>query len=339
MNNIESELKDNPGYIDEIESIAEYEENNKCPNHSFIEGEDYDSCWTYKDVGVMPQKLYQMETRGLIDRVFDSNSTTSYSLIDRDKAKSVAEELSRQYNNDGAVEVNHSFPNDEQLEEIGVFDDVVGYEDAKWLLRKALSSDDIVNILLVGPPGCGKTVFLRCIDRLEGARFISGNKTTGSGFTDEMFERKPRYMCIDELDDMDNNNQKALSDYSEEGVLVETKGNDKRREMHTNTKTFAAANNTDNILDQIENRFTDLHFDPYTLKQFVKVCKRILPREFGHSEDHAEDIARAVWEIDGFANVRKAEDVASLSDGSDPEKVISVLENYSPDKTNSLLKN
>lgn len=328
MSDIKSVLKDNPDLIDPLKKIAEYEEDNIEPDHVYIEDEEYDSWWTYSDVGTHPNTLYSIEMEGVIERVFDTNSTTAYSLKDRESIMSATKELASQYD-DGVIRKEHSFPSAEELEEMGIFDDVVGYEDAKWLLRKALAADDIVNVLLIGPPGCGKTVFLRCIDKLEGSRFISGSKTTGAGFTDEMFERKPRYMSIDELDDMDNENQKALSDYSEEGVLVETKGNNKRRELHTNTKTFAAANYTDNIIDQIENRFTDLHFDAYSLDEFKKVCRSIIPREYDHSEGHAEEIAEAIWEIDGFANVRKAEDVASLSDGDDPKKVVSVLEEYS----------
>lgn len=328
MSDILEFLRDNPNYIEILEKIVRYENDNPQPDNVHIEDEPYDSCWEYKDVKVSPQKLYKIETAGLIERVFDSNSSTVYSMRQRDKVESALEEIADKY--DGTEKrAIHDFPDEETLEDMGVFSDVVGYEKVKWLMRRAMSSDDIVNIVMVGPPGSGKTVFLRCINKLSGSSFISGKKTSESGFTDEMFENEPRFMCIDELDDMDPDHQKALSDYAEEGVLVETKGNNKRREMRTNTKTFASANDLDGVIDQIENRFTDLHFDKYTLEEFKQVCKNILPDEYGMSEEDAVAIAKAVWEIDGFGNVRKAEDVASLSGGKDPERVVEVLNDYS----------
>ena len=329
-------LRANPKYLDILRDAVEHEESLDpddfeddliLENYNEKNGTDYCVHWENTDIPHHPTQIYQLETHGFLERVFDSNSTTRYSIPNRREVKKRLEDLDAKFDGDSEV-VMHGFPDMEDLD--GIFDDVVGYEDVKWLLKKALSSDDIVNILLIGPPGCGKTVFLRCIRRLEGASFVSGKRTSEAGFTDKMFDDLPRFMCIDELDDMDDEHQQSLSDYTEEGVIVETKGNDRRRELRTNTKTFASGNYTDNIIDQIENRFTDLHFDKYTLDEFKEVCRSIIPRDYGHDEEKAEEIAEAVWEMDGFANVRKAEDVASLSRDADPKKVVKVLENYSP---------
>lgn len=325
---LEEYLLEHIEYVEILRNIIEWEENNINPDHALIEGKPYDSCWVYSDVGEHPSKLYQLEVNGFLERVFDSQSTTAYALKDRDKIKQVINKIQNTVGDDGERIVIHDFPSEEELEEMGIFDDVVGYESIKFIMRRAMSSEDIVNIVMFGPPGSAKTVFLMCINKLEDSCYISGKPTSGPGFYDKMFEEEPRYMAIDELDNMSTEDQKALSDYTDTGILVETKGNNKRRQMKTNTKTFAAANRPEDILPEIENRFVDLHFDPYTHEEFIEVCEHILQRNEGKTKDDARKIAEAVWESDRFGNVRKAIQASRLSKG-DPEKVIGVLNDYS----------
>lgn len=331
----ESFLNENPDYLQLLKRIVQYEDENPKPDSNHVEDTSHNTYWDYADVSGHPSKLYKLETEGILDRVFDSNSATYYSLHDRSGVRDVVESFSEKYSGDRKV-VMHDFPSEEELENKGVFDDVVGYEEIKWLIRRAISSDNIVNIVLVGPPGCGKTVFLRSIQQLEGASFVSGSKTSGPGFTDKMFDEEPSIMAIDELDDMNGRHQKDLSDYTEEGILSETKGNDKVRKMETNTKTLATANSLEDVIGQIEDRFTDLHLSKYSLEEFKEVCVNILPDEHKVGDESAIEIAEAVWDIEGYGNVRKAEDVAALSKGEDPEKVIEVLEQHSPGGMESL---
>jgi holliday junction DNA helicase RuvB len=49
-----------------------------------------------------------------------------------------------------------------------LFSDICGYEDIKWTLQKAIENEDPVHILLVGPPGLGKTRFLSDRGRVPG---------------------------------------------------------------------------------------------------------------------------------------------------------------------------
>ena len=39
-----------------------------------------------------------------------------------------------------------------------IFDDISGYEEEKWLLEQMLNNEEPTHILLVGPPGIGKTI-------------------------------------------------------------------------------------------------------------------------------------------------------------------------------------
>jgi Cdc6-like AAA superfamily ATPase len=44
--------------------------------------------------------------------------------------------------------------------------EISGYEEEKWFLTQALNNNEPTHILLVGPPGIGKTRFLKYGERL-----------------------------------------------------------------------------------------------------------------------------------------------------------------------------
>ena len=330
---VQEYLEQKPDYVDLVRNLVEYEEKNKCPDHAFIDDKEYDCCWTSKDVHEHPSRLYQLEMNGVLDRVFDSNSTTAYSIKNRNEVKDLVMDIDETYDDDIDT-VMHDFPSEKELSD-DVFDDVIGHDEAKWLLKRGLTSDSITNFLLVGPPGCAKSVFLMCIEELGGSEFIVGPDAKAAGFNDVMFENKPKYMLIDELDDMPLKDQKSLSSYTETGIVKETKYK-KTREMRTNTKTFATANSTSDILQHIEDRFLVLNFSEYTKDEYIEVCRHIIPRKEDATEDEAEIIANAVWERRGSGDVRDAIAVSRLSRG-DPEKVISALDAYSESSLKSLL--
>lgn len=328
MNSIEDFLAENPNYIETCKYLLEYEEENPKPDSHYIEDEPYDSCWTATDVKVQPQTLYRIEMGGVLDRIFDTNSTTVYAISDRDELKRCIDNLN--LGEEGEMKKMHEFPSEDQLPD-DIFDDVVGYKSIKWLLRRGITTNDITNFLLVGPTGSAKTVFLMCIEEyFEEAEFVSGNPTTGAGVLDVMFSRTPQFMLIDEMDDMSGDVQKVLTQYTETGIVDETKVG-KDRKLRTNTKTIASANSTDPIIEQMQDRFVDLHFDPYTRDEYIEVCSHILPDKEDATEEEAKTIARELWKAEGEGDVRKAIQVARLSRG-DPKKVIGVLDEYSSAK-------
>jgi len=332
MTGIRDVLEENPDYIEVLQDIVDYLDENKDPDGAFVQDTEYKASFTHKDVPHTPQTLYQLESNGIIERVFDSNSSTVYALKNRGEVRKQIKMLEETYD-DGMLTHMHDFPDEEKLPE-GLFDDVVGYEDVKWLIRRGMTQDSITNFLLIGPPGSAKTVFLMCIANYEDAEFVPASDSSSAGFMETMFKEKPKYMLLDELDDMDEDDQSSLSSYTETGILKETKYK-KKREMRTNTKTLATANDESEIQDYILDRFVTLHFDPYTKEEFMEVCEHILPRKEGKDEAEAKKIAEEVWRMEGEGNVRKAIAVARLSDG-DPERVISVLDDYSPSGLQSL---
>jgi len=68
----------------------------------------------------------------------------------------------------------------------------------------ALYADSALHILLVGPPASAKTMFLTSLMRqVKNSYFADGANSTKAGVIDFVFENRPKYLLIDELDKMD----------------------------------------------------------------------------------------------------------------------------------------
>jgi len=174
-----------------------------------------------------------------------------------------------------------------------LFDSVVGYNDVKRLFHLSLSSDKPVHLLLVGPPASAKTLFMLECMRLERSYFTLGSHSTKSGMVDYLFEKRPRYLIVDEIEHMPMKDQTALLSLMETGILAETKFQ-KTRNTHLKTWVFATSNATERMLTPLLSRFVVLHFKQYSFGSFQEVTSHILVRE-GVAPDIAVLIADAVW--------------------------------------------
>jgi Holliday junction DNA helicase RuvB len=174
-----------------------------------------------------------------------------------------------------------------------LFESIVGYSDVKRLFQLSLSSEKPVHLLLVGPPASAKTLFMVECMRLERSYFTLGSHSTKSGMIDYLFDKRPRYLIVDEIEHMPTKDQTALLSLMETGILAETKFQ-KTRNTHLKTWVFATSNATDRMLTPLLSRFVVLHFKQYSFGSFQEVCTHILGRE-GVAPDVAAEIAEAVW--------------------------------------------
>jgi Holliday junction DNA helicase RuvB len=174
-----------------------------------------------------------------------------------------------------------------------LFESIVGYSDIKRLFQLSLSSEKPVHMLLVGPPASAKTLFMVECMRLERSYFTLGSHSTKSGMIDYLFDKRPRYLIVDEIEHMSMKDQTALLSLMETGILAETKFQ-KTRNTHLKTWVFATSNATDRMLTPLLSRFVVLHFKQYSFGSFQEVCAHILGRE-GVIPDVAIAIAEAVW--------------------------------------------
>jgi replication-associated recombination protein RarA len=174
-----------------------------------------------------------------------------------------------------------------------IFDSIVGYTDVKRLFELSFSSEKPVHLLLVGPPASAKTLFMIECMKLERSYFTLGSHSTKSGMMDYLFNQRPRYLIVDEIEHMPMKDQTALLSLMETGILAETKFQ-KTRNTHLKTWVFATSNSTERMLTPLLSRFVVLRFKQYSFGSFQDVCTHILGRE-GIQSDISTAIAEVVW--------------------------------------------
>jgi Holliday junction DNA helicase RuvB len=175
-----------------------------------------------------------------------------------------------------------------------LFNDIIGYNDVKRLVRMALNSDEKVSILLSGPPASAKTMFLESLSKLKSSYFVDGTTTTKSGLIDCLFLNNPKYLLIDEIDKMSTKDQTMLLNLMETGIVSETKHN-KNRTANMKTSVFATSNNVRNIITPLQSRFFVVELAPYTYEQFYQISVHLLTKGHKVSIDIAENISEKVW--------------------------------------------
>ena len=191
------------------------------------------------------------------------------------------------------------------------FEEVIGYHDIKRLFRMAIYADEPVHILLVGPPASAKTVFMRSLMKLPSSYFTDGTNSTKAGMIDYIFEHKPKYILIDEIDKMQNRDQAFLLNLMETGIVSETKYQ-KARSMEAKTWIFASSNNSNNLISALRSRFFTIKLAPYSYQQFCEVTQRLLVLN-GIDTEIAKATADAVWYKMGSGNIRDCIRIARMA--------------------------
>ena len=198
------------------------------------------------------------------------------------------------------------------------FGNIEGYDDIKNLVNRALNSDENYNLLLCGPPASSKSLFLLGILECTQGVFFDGSSTTNR-IIDVLEEKKPKVICIDELEKMPRQFQEKLLNFMESGHIKV----DQMRKQYDFTikgaKVFGACNEITRLSKPLQSRFRRLHLPPYTEEQFLKVSVKVLPKlKIAHI------IGKAVWEQRGdIRNVISIGKLVRKDDG--PEEVRQIL--------------
>ena len=312
-------LKEKPELAETLRRITEYEKKHYEDEFFFTLGWE----WNNFDPPLKPQTLHMMHLRGVLRNVYKSRSSTGY-VTRHPKAVLRALEVfdSEEPEVVSLVEAEVEIPPD-------LFDPIVGYDDVKRMILRALDKGARVHWLFLGPPASAKTLFLLCLERLSGSRYILGSRMSRAGLSDDLFNFRPRFLLLDEIDKLPTKDLAPLLSLTETGRVVETLYG-RRREEVLDTVVFGAANRISLLSPELLSRFEVLEFPEYTYEQFIEVCVNLLQRE-GADEDLAKYIAEAVWNYLLIKDVRKARDIARLADDEDEvDDLVEILKKYQP---------
>lgn len=330
-------------YKDILKAIIDHEERNIGDNDNWEDRTQYDdTAWTVPDLPMVlnPGKLGYLKNQGVIQSVMKSNNSNVdnlWALRDREKTK----EALRIDESGDVASVEHDDMTEDDIPD-DLFEPIVGHGDIKELFYASVQSEEPVHILLVGPPASGKTVFLEEIKRLKNSEFLIGSATSGPGLLDELFEKRPKNIMIDEFDKMDKTDYGNLLTLQESGLVKETKGNNKRREMKLEGATvYATANRLDKIPDENLSRFLGdpvIRLEEYDNEQFKKVVENVLVMREGASEDIAKLIADIIASDTNVRDFRECRRIYRLASSrtdeptaEDVTKYVDIVSEYSAD--------
>jgi DNA replicative helicase MCM subunit Mcm2 (Cdc46/Mcm family) len=100
------------------------------------------------------------------------------------------------------------------------FDYIIGYNDVKKFLKMSINTEKPVHILLIGPPASAKTMFIKSMMmKLNNSYFTYGGNSTKAGMLEFIFDNKPKYLLIDEIDKMSTKDQTFLLNLMETSMF------------------------------------------------------------------------------------------------------------------------
>ena len=224
--------------------------------------------------------------------------------------------------------LTNDFSTSSDFKTYSLFNNIVGYDNIKKIFYFAIRSHLPVHILLVGPPGSAKTLFLMEGMNLQRSYFTLGSHSTKAGMVDYLFVNRPRYLIIDEIEYMAIKDQAMLLSLMETGILSETKFEKTRRSV-MKTWVFASCNNEKKLLTPLLSRFIVLHFKKYNYKTFLNITKSILLKECNLEQNCSELIAYKVWNELKSRDIRDCIKIGRLSkDIVDINLITNTLKQY-----------
>jgi len=277
--------------------------------------------WEYYTVGASRADITRLLDEGMIVVAVKTSNLTKYKLSEKGKDFVWATTMEREFTKVEASSVLESM------------DLVVGFDDVKETIARAIASRRKINFLLEGPPACAKSIMLEGIrSSVPGAYIAFGSRTSASGISDALFEHQPSVLLMDEADKMHNDVYSVLLGLMESGEILETKSQ-KTRGIKLETMVIAACNSSAKMPAEFLSRFAlHLVFPTYTRDEFIDVCQGFLSKAENCEPAIAALIGEHVFDYN-VGDVRKARSVWQLMTEpteSEIARIINMMLKYSP---------
>ncbi len=279
--------------------------------------------WQYYEVGASVGDVHRLLNAELIQVAVKADGerpVTLYKLTEKGKRVIAASTEEAASISEGAV--------------MAAFEGIVGFEDIKENLARAIGMRRKINFLLEGPPACAKSLFLEAVRSVVPKSYPAfGSRTSAAGLSDILFEHQPEVLLMDECDKMRGECFSVLLGLMESGEIIETKSK-KVRGIKLHTLVIGACNSSEKFAREFLSRFAwHIRFPPYKRDEFIDVCRGFLTRSEGCPLEIAELIGAEVYDKQ-LGDVRKARGVWQLMTEPTEEEVRRVIElqkKYSPE--------
>jgi len=278
--------------------------------------------WEYYTIGASLADVKRLLSEGMLIIAHKSTGLTKYKLSENGRSFVFATTMEREF---------AKIPAETILEAMSL---VVGFDDLKEALARAIESRRRINFLLEGPPACAKSIMLEGIrSAVPGAYIAFGSRTSAAGLSEVLFQHQPSVLLMDEADKMHNDCYSVLLGLMESGEILETKSR-RTRGIKLDTMVICACNSSAKMPQEFLSRFA-LHvaFPTYTREEFIDVCQGFLVKAEQCPPGIAGTIGRLVFDY-GLGDVRKARGAWQLmaeSSSQEVHRVIQLMLKYSPD--------
>lgn len=232
---------------------------------------EYDG-WEWHQVAGDPRVLNKLVVLQVVKITLKTNRATNYRLVNGQAVEKALEDAAKLTAKPEVEEVE--IPD-------SILDLVIGHEEKKEIIMRALHSKERTNLLFHGSVASAKSLMLECLSRLPGAKFILGSTASKAGLFELIYNEEPRFLILDEIDKVTSTeDMSCLLSLMERGFISETKWA-RHRTKRLNTKVIAACNRTDKFSPELLSRFIKLRFRDYTDDEFIDVSAKVLSQREG----------------------------------------------------------
>jgi Mg-chelatase subunit ChlI len=207
------------------------------------------------------------------------------------------------------------------------FSNIVGNDDVKKLLMRAIVAKDGVSYCLIGPPASAKSAFLQEMEKgLDDAVFIDGTGASGRGLVNVLVSKpNVKYLLIDEIDKMTKRDVTVLYNVLETGRLQSNKKDQKVDMMFPGLRVFSTSNSRERMPKPLQSRIQPLIMHEYSYEEFELIAISLLTQRYKLPETTAIKIASGVWTKLKSKDIRRVLAIGSVANRTDYDNDIDWL--------------